>query len=529
MLPEMIYNPNVSRNTQSQFGGLDLRRGSGNGTICDMENMSGAEYPLMESRKARMISETLHANPNGIFSAGHLYEAAGTKLYADGQLVSSVMEDGEKTFCALGERVVIFPDKILVKPDGDSFSVESLEASISKTGMKFGNGTYAGESAELNSITITSGTFPFRVGDAVTISGCTVDGNNKTPIIREISDDKRTLRFYENTFVEAKTESGTVTIERKVPDMEFLTQNENRIWGCGGDTIWCCKLGDPFNWFVFDGVSTDAWSVETGSAGEFTGCCSYLGYPIFFKEDKIFKVYGSRPNNFEVMSSATFGVEKGSNKSIAVAGETLFYLTRSGFASYSGGVPALISDVLGEKNYRDAVAGSDGTNYYVSAINEVGYTELLVFNTDTKAWHREDDLRPISMAYHDGVLYAQSDDGKLVALTRDHDPDGFTMETAFDSMAEFGDFDYVSFFAEYPVRIRLRGEVYGSLTIQIMYDSTGVWENVNQIVSETRKQTYYFPLPIRRCDHYRLRFLGHGQWRLYAMETEYLTENYPRK
>lgn len=90
---------------------------------------------------------------------------------------------------------------------------------------------------------------------------------------------------------------------------------------------------------MFDGLDTDSYAVDTGSAGSFTACVSYLGYPIFFKEEHIYKVYGSIPSNFQVMGSATLGVAEGSAGSLAVAGEILFYLSRAGIMAYSGGIP----------------------------------------------------------------------------------------------------------------------------------------------------------------------------------------------
>ena len=95
-----------------------------------------------------------------------------------------------------------------------------------------------------------------------------------------------------------------------------------RIWtlfvrmktGCGaakGDTVYASKLGDPFNWNVFDGLSTDSYAVDVGSAGDFTACCSYLGYPCMFKEEHIYKVYGDKPSNFQVMGSASWGWKRG--------------------------------------------------------------------------------------------------------------------------------------------------------------------------------------------------------------------------
>ena len=97
--------------------------------------------------------------------------------------------------------------------------------------------------AKANSITTTGTAFPFREGDAVTISGCTVEPkNNLTIIIREISEDGKTLSFYENSFTipegeESVTETGAVTLARSVPDLDFICANEVAI------SISCCWFG----------------------------------------------------------------------------------------------------------------------------------------------------------------------------------------------------------------------------------------------------------------------------------------------
>lgn len=531
MLFPISYDANVKKQTQTAFGGLDRRVGAGNGSICDMRNLTSDYAPVLSSRPPRWIAGTLE-RPNGVYAAGKLFTVDGTKLLADGELVGAV-EDSPKVMCALGERVVILPDKLIYTLDGE---LEPLEASYTAPGLVFGNGTYAGEDAEANSITTAGKAFPFRVGDAVTISGCTAqEANNITPIIREISDDGKTLRFYENAFTlpedaDSVTEAGAVTLARSVPDMDFLCVNENRLWGCKGDTIYASKLGDPYNWNVFDGLSTDAWSVETGSPGDFTGCISFLGYPIFFKEDQIYKVYGSKPSNFQVMSSATLGVQAGSARSLAIAGETLFYLSRAGIMAYSGGIPTVISAPLGAERFCNAAAGSDGLKYYVSLELEDGGSALFVWDTQTSAWYQEDDLRVLQMAYKDG-LYALAEDGTLLLLSDPFRiPEEAVEEPAFESMAEFGDFDWDSFHSKFPTRLRLRFETEAAVTVTaaVEYDSSGVWET-KETATAPRKRSWYLPVPIRRCDHYRVRLTANGPWKLYAMELEYYDGQGSRK
>ena len=83
-----------------------------------------------------------------------------------------------------------------------------------------------------------------------------------------------------------------LTIERKVPDMEYITECNNRLWGCSkdGHEIYASKLGDVKNWNCFRGNSMDSWAATIGSDGKFTGAITFLGYPMFFKEDSLIKI-----------------------------------------------------------------------------------------------------------------------------------------------------------------------------------------------------------------------------------------------
>lgn len=522
-LPEIAAYAN-RRMQQEKFGGINHTFGASGGELYDMSNLSARFFPLLAPRARRYTVRSGMGKGNGIFSAGKLYEVYGTRLYIDGVQRGSV-QDSEKTFCALGERVLIFPDKIVCEKDG---TIKPMEASYSAAGLTFGDGTYADEKAAANSITTTGAAFPFNVGDAVTISGCTkMPYNNRTPVIREISADKKTLRFYENTFrlpdgQTSITETGTVTIKRTVPDMDFVCTNENRVWGCKGDSIYASKLGDPYNWNVFENLATSSFNVESGTAGAFTACVSYLGYPCFFKEDKIFKMYGTIPTNFQLMSSAVLGVQKGSAKSLAIAGETLYYLSKVGVMAYGGGMPRCISRVLGdEMRFTRGVGGSDGLNYYAS-LKTVAGTTLYSYNTENGTWHKEDALPVVQMAYHGGIMALV--DGGCVLLGSPADiPTGATREGAVASVAEFADYDGGSFDAKHVQRVRARLECEkGATVVFLVKFDGGEWEEVDRCGAQ-EKDVFTLDCPIRRCDHFKLKIKAEGEYRLYALEYEYVT------
>ena len=150
--------------------------------------------------------------------------------------------------------------------------------------------------------------------------------------------------------------------------MDFVTESENRLWACSSEKheIYASKLGDPKNWYCYEGISTDSYAVTVGSDGDFTGACTYLGNILFFKEDTVHKIYGSQPSNFQVMSSSIRGVAKGSEKSLAIVNETLYYQSRNGIVAYAGSAPTKISEALGEEAYHSVHAGAIGNKYYAS-------------------------------------------------------------------------------------------------------------------------------------------------------------------
>ena len=424
---------------------------------------------------------------------------------------------------------MIFPDKAYYNTLTGEFG--SLESAWSGSSLTFTNGKLYDEEADANCIQASGVRWEdyFKAGDAVTISGCTKHPeNNKTPIIREIDGDK--LYFYEFAFTldgedgtTPYTETGTLTISRTVPDLKFVCENENRLWGCDDTAIYASKLGDIFNWNVFDGLATDSYSVDTGSAGNFTACISYMGYPIFFKEDHIYKVYGSIPTNFEVMGSATLGVAAGSAASLAVAGEVLFYLSRAGVMAYSGGIPQPVGAAFGVDQFRDAAAGSDGLKYYVSMQGQDGEWRLNVYDTQRGLWHIEDETHATHFARAGGNLYMLSEDGKIWIVGRVQDPpEGAAPEGTFEWMAEFADW-----YDDTPQKkgiskflVRLEVDEGAEVKIYARYDSLGDWDLVDQLEANV-KRSYILPIVPRRADHYRLKFEGTGGCRIYSLAREF--------
>ncbi len=526
-LPSMVYGDGIAKRTQVQFGGYNHNQYAGDGQIYDMKNLTSDSYPVLSTRKERLQRHwagktdglCIHDGNVILARAGRL-EYQHPQFAEDAFSVIGDVSEGEKTFTILGDYIIIMPDKKYFNTKSGEYG--SLEAKKEDLTVQIQNGQYKGEDAKANTLYAEGANWGevFRVGDAVEISGFSAAANNKTIIIREIEGDS--LRFYENSFSmpEDGREEGGISIARTVPDMDFLCENENRLWGCKGSTIYASKLGDPFNWNVFDGLSTDSFAVDVGSDGDFTGCISYLGYPCFFKEDHIYKVYGDRPANFQVMGSASLGVAKGSGHSLAVAGETLFYLSRIGIVAYTGGIPQSVADAFGDVKYKNAVSGSDGLKYYVSMEDGDNASHFFVYDTRKNIWHREDETKALSFAWDGSRLLWRTEEGVWAYGEQSKE---YSMETAgsFESFAEFGDFTDMDPNRKGVSKLQLRMELLegANVTVKIQFDSDGAWRAVKTLSAE-KKRSFYLPIIPRRCDHYRIRIEGKGEWKLYSMVRE---------
>ena len=324
------------------------------------------------------------------------------------------------------------------------------------------------------------------------------------------------------------SEAGNITVTRFVPDMDFICVNENRLWGCKGDTIYASALGDPFNFDVFDGLSSDSWQSVVPDEGDFTACISYGGYPIFFKENSICKVQGDKPSNFQWTLSSKFGVKTGCERSLAVAGETLYYLSRAGVCAYNGGAPKVISDPLGVNiKWFDAAAGSDGIRYYISMQGLGNGWNLFVYDTRYGEWFHEDDKRVLGFAFWDDGLYYMSGLGEIWRIdgtkgTLDEGPVEWQVKFA-DSDNFYETTDSNSQNKKGPLRILIRAtlEKNTEVVVKIKYDD-GTTQTVGTITgsSSAKKKTYIIPLILRRCDHYRLSLDGVGDAVIYSISME---------
>lgn len=517
-LSEIRALDGIKDEIQTRFKGINRSIRPNEGDVCEMENIDCESYPTLRSRKKRKILQTLTSPYMLCKHDGKLAYADGGYFYYDGVQKGTVIR-GEKQFCSFGKKLIIFPDKKYYDSESDVFA--SLNAEY-EGAMSFCDGTLYSESAKKNTITLNSPCL-FKEGDAVSISGCenAAENNGLTLIIREISDDKKTLRFYENSF--ALGSESNARISRTVPDMDFITVNENRLWGCKGNTVYGSKLGDPENFYCFDGIASDSYCLSVSSEGDFTACTSYLGYPVFFKENQIYKLYGSKPQNYELLASASLGVKKGSEKTIAVAAEKLIYLSRSGFCAYGGGIPTIISANLGSGDeYQFGAACSDGVHYYVS-LSHGAEAEILCRNGLSGDWYRYDDTDLIDICCLDSKIYGLSSSGELLSL--DGKDENGEIEENMSFSLRFCDFtnDVANKKALSRINARFSLGEASSVSFYLMYDLDGIWRKAGEVNGSRALLGYVIPVIPRRAERIGLKISGTGEFTLHSVSKSYYT------
>ena len=317
-----------------------------------------------------------------------------------------------------------------------------------------------------------------------------------------------------------------VKAERRVPDLEYLTECDNRVWGCSSseNVIYACKLGDPTNWFSYRGIAADSYAVTVGSDGAFTGAATCMGYALFFKENTLHKLYGSKPSDFQLSSLRCRGVAKGAARSLCVINETLYYLSPDGVMAWDGSIPTKVSTALDParlRNVKSALGGALDGRYYLHLVRGSGEAQavrLLVYDTERGLW-QEEDVCSYEMAGSGGQLYLW--DGKAIwAADADREEnwqqaggieDGVSFELVsgnigLDSPEEL----YLS-----RLTLRLEAEVKSRIEVAVSYDS-GAWETLAQLTADGRR-CFDVPFVPRRCGSLRFRLKGRGQLTLRSL------------
>lgn len=567
-----------SQQTMDVFGGYNHNVRIQENEFYDMKNLTSDQMPVLSPRKPRGIYAE-QKNVQGMIAKDSLCYIDGRYFvineYRVDMGLSTDPEDCPKQLVSMGAYVIILPDKKYFNTE-DFTDYGRIEASFTTsndvtfelcdiTGEAYAQTTtsatapadpqnldywidtsttphtlkrYASASEMWVSIAttyvkITSANIGKAFGqyDGVTLSGInapSVTALNGSAVVWGCGDDYLVVVGILDTVTTQTAAEGAITIERRMPVMDFVIESGNRLWGCrygtaaNGDVvneIYASKLGDFRNWNCYMNLSTDSYAVSCGTDGPFTGAITHAGHPVFWKEGCLHKVYGQIPANFQVQTTACRGVQKGCSLSLAIVNEILYYKSLHAVCAYDGSLPVEVSAALGEERYEKAIAAAHGNKYYISMRNAgTGQRCLFVYDTAKDMWHKEDDIPVRMLCSCREELYCAAEDNKILAMLGTGEHYEEPIPWMFESGILGGSLPEKKYLVKLNIRLVL--EPGSSLRILAQYDSVGPWVSLG-FLTGTDLRSFTIPVKPRRCDHLRLRVEGEGKAMIFSMTKTY--------
>ena len=531
-LPELPALKN-SRRQMRVFGGLNETFGCTEAEYGAERNFSSRDFPALSTRVPRRRLRDQE-------SADGMYHLNG----------------GKKSLVGIGTRVLIFPDKVAfdtadgtLKPLGAAWtSSESVEMTpcdaegktytVSRWGLEEPEDPADGEvflkvkaeSSPWNAdgvlevyssslerwtgvtldyckISATGIGADFAVWDTVTVEGTAAAAAG---LCEDLDGEKVLYDAGEDWLMVRITPGGEHFYGR------ILQTGTEASWGCSGseNVIYACKLGDPTNWFSYRNTAADSYAVTVGSDGDFTGAATCMGYVLFFKENSLHKLCGTKPSDFQLSSLRCRGVAKHAAGSLCVINETLYYLSPEGVMAWDGSLPVKVSGTLdpsGLTGAQRAAAGWLDGRYYLYLKREEG-SRLLVYDTERGLWHEEDpggtgELEMLSSGRQlylwDGAALwaagpAREEDAVLAG-------DGGEAEAKIPFRLETGEMGLDDSEDKYLAHLVLRLEAQPGTELAVWASCDGgPWEKLAQAAARTEPKKLRIPLTPRRHDTLRL-------------------------
>lgn len=461
--------PSSRIRSATTFGGINRANGTPLGEWDRLNGFDLTAYPALRTCLPYAYSDIVSSSEitGYTYRNGILVYTTAEGIYLDGKGTLTAIQGlsaGNKTLVNIGAYIVILPDWAVINTADAENPVMIAKGSLlignlleynqnqtrptvsiyklfyvdAPTAEVTASGLAVGDSVKL------SWTYGKRkMSRQLTINNIGIEsytGSGMTSIGFDTSDIPNTMWFYtegramDNFRVPRITGA---TIQRVMPDLDYVVEYNNRLWGCSSKNheIYCSKLGEPLVWGAYSGISTDSWAATVGTDGDFTGACVFNGCVLFFKEDCVHSVYGTKASNFTITTYTVRGVQKGSAKSLCISEGLLYYKAPEGIFTFNGSASSRFDGKLCvDRDSRTAcgtaddryivMAMSDGTVYYYDKLHSVWYTRTLP------------DV--ISMHNFSGSLYAITKDSnkamQKVMLTTDVGMDNRTAETAFEAI-----------------------------------------------------------------------------------------------
>lgn len=329
---------------------------------------------------------------------------------------------GKKEIASAGGKILVMPDKKILDLTQTYPAWKTIEKEVSCEDQKIY--VYSNYLVFKNQTDFQNFSTAFRAGDVITFNGSYYNGNqiakywiNKKLIIREISgtSDKK-VTFDPYTFGDTSANlSGTMTFKKTIPTLTHICSWNDRVWGVSYDgKIYASRYQDPTNFEYFDLTSADSFTLDAGMGGDFTGSCATGSYVVFFRQDKIHRITGTKPSNYRHTVIKSTGVKKGAHRSLAVIDDIIYYEGKNGFYTFDGADVRYISEKLGEIVHSGGYGAVCNGNYYVSTKGRTGSHDAYIYYPKKDMWLTGGSLEYRSAVNFLGDMYYIGKDNNLI-------------------------------------------------------------------------------------------------------------------
>ena len=325
-------------------------------------------------------------------------------------------------------------------------------------------------------------------------------------------------------------------ISKDVPDMDFVTVCQNRIWGCSTENheIYSCKTGDATNWYTYAGMANDSYAVTIADSDVFTGAITYNDSPHFFKENKVISIMGNKPKNFETQEYECNGVEIGAEDTLVQRNGYLYYKSKLGVERFNGNNSLNLTpniDMSATKAFKAAV----NDNKYYIGFNTYPYsnTAIYVYDIEKGMWHVEEtvtDFNPFTLRNNIYSVFGANNNriivSKLTSNLKEETNvfDEFT-GSSYDTVewfVESGEFNAQTMNVKYIERVEFEMliEEGSRLSIYIAYNDIDEWTPVFKSTNAHTKKVIKMPVRTKKCERLRYKIKGKGNVRIYSIQMQ---------
>lgn len=514
------------RTAVRRFAGLDRRDAAGLGSFCAMENLCGSGYPTLKTRPKRGTVAQLEGYGGGLAVKDALIYVDGTHLYINGMKTRLTLTKGDKQMVSMGAYLIIWPDKCYINT-ADLSDYGMLESEVTTGGSVVLTPVAAPEDEEgvcsHTAVKAAGIGVHFMAGEGVYLSGGGAVLPEGTYTLIACEDDAITIALVTEAEV---TLDAPLTVKRYVPDMDFVCECGNRLWGCkygivNGESVnavYGSALGDFKSWNSFQGLAGDSYAASRGSDGVFTGAAAYLGSVLFFKEHCIERLYIAGNGAHQMVTLECDGVAQGSHRSIAVCEGVLYYHGVGGVYGFDGSLPRLVSTPLGMLRGSNAAGGALDGVYYLALTAEDG-AHLLTLDTARGLWHRQDGLPVRQFARRGQELYALADSA-IVSLCGTV---GAQEAADLHWWAETPPIGVERDDAQYLARleVRLEAEHGAEASVAVSYDDGVTWRECGTVKGSGALRADRLAVRAVRAPFLKLRLYGRGGCTVHALSAVY--------